>query len=189
MVLSTSFVVAAAALPAVAGAGGPSAVATVWDSWTGYGLVTLGVALIVAEAVLPTLGVLGLGGLVLLATGLLLVFDGPAMTLGLTGPALAGLAAVLAAYAVVAAVVAWRAHRHRVATGDRALVGSDGTVITWTGGSGEIRIHGEVWQARADASLALGSLAPGRTVRIVARHGLTLRVAPAPDPLAQGDSP
>ncbi|MDC7786355.1 NfeD family protein [Rhodoplanes sp. TEM] len=189
MVLSAAFVGAAAALPAVAGPGESSAVAGVLGSWSGYGLAMLGGALIAAELVLPTLGVLGFGGFVLLAAGLLLVFDGPAVTAGLTGPVLAGLAAVLAVYALLAAVVARRAYRHRVVTGDRALVGSEGTVITWTDRAGEVRIHGEVWQARAHGSLAPGSLAPGRTVRIVARHGLTLRVAPAPDPLAQGDPP
>jgi membrane protein implicated in regulation of membrane protease activity len=47
------------------------------------------------------------------------------------------------------------------------------TVIDWSGDSGSIRIHGEVWAAQAATPLH-----PGDRVRVANRDGLTLIVEP-----------
>jgi len=58
-------------------------------------------------------------------------------------------------------------------TGDTALRGITGTVLWWEGGRGEVHVHGENWQARADRPLA-----PGQRVRVVGRDRLILTVEP-----------
>ena len=199
VILSAPFVVLVAAPAATAPAPSidPTTAAWLFGWWTGLGLVFLGAALIAAEAALPTFGLLGFGGLVVLATGLLILTDGRALSAGLSETTAIGVAIVLLAYLVVSGIVVRRAWRHRVATGDPALIGSEGRVVTWSGRAGTIRIAGEIWQARSDAPLppgadrpgedAPGSDPPGRAVRVVGRHGLVLRVEPAPAPAPAHD--
>jgi membrane-bound serine protease (ClpP class) len=59
--------------------------------------------------------------------------------------------------------------RYRVQTGAEGLVGQRAEVID----SDRVRVHGEIWSARADASLSAGD-----RVRVAAVDGLTLRVEP-----------
>jgi membrane-bound serine protease (ClpP class) len=55
--------------------------------------------------------------------------------------------------------------------GSEALIGAEGEIVSWQGGDGRVRVMGEIWLARANASLAVGS-----RVKIVGRDGLVLRV-------------
>lgn len=171
--------------------------------WTGLGLLLLGIVLIAAEAVLPTLGLLGVGGLVALAAGLLILADGTAVAADVADVSQTtaiGVAVVLLVYLVIAGAVVRRAWRHRVATGDPALIGSDGIVVAWRGRTGMIRVCGELWQARSDAPLpswtdaaaatdARAADGSGRSVRVVGRRGLVLRVEPAPAPAPATSAP
>ena len=64
----------------------------------------------------------------------------------------------------------------RLVTGEAALLGSLGEVLSWAGQEGEVWVHGERWQARAAAQLV-----PGQRIRVVARNRLVLVVEPKPD--------
>jgi membrane-bound serine protease (ClpP class) len=66
-----------------------------------------------------------------------------------------------------------RSHRRSVITGKEALLGAEAQAISWNGQEGRIRIEGEVWRARAKASLQ-----PGARVKVVGRDGLVLIVEP-----------
>lgn len=145
---------------------------------TGALLLTLGVALMVAEAFVPSFGILGIGGAAAFAFGSLMLFDGdvPGLRLSPVVVALATLSTALVAGVVLAAAV--RALRRPPASGDRALVHEIGRVVSWEGFAGDIEVHGERWRARADEPLAVGE-----PVRIVTRDGLTLHVRRAPESL------
>jgi hypothetical protein len=52
-----------------------------------------------------------------------------------------------------------------------ALIGAEGEIVSWQGGDGRVRVKGEIWLARSDASLTAGS-----RVKVVSRDGLVLRV-------------
>ena len=67
-----------------------------------------------------------------------------------------------------------RMRRVNVATGVENLIGSIGEVTAALAPVGQIRVLGELWQARARSDLA-----PGTSVRVVAVDGLTLDVEPA----------
>jgi membrane-bound serine protease (ClpP class) len=68
--------------------------------------------------------------------------------------------------------------RYRVQTGAEGMVGQRGEVIEgFEGGSGRVRVYGEIWAARAAEPLRVGE-----RVRIKAVEDLTLDVEPeSPD--------
>ena len=61
-------------------------------------------------------------------------------------------------------------HRRRV-VGAQTLIGKDATVTEPCRPSGQVRLDGEIWEARCDAGAD-----PGETVRVVGRDNLTLLV-------------
>jgi membrane-bound serine protease (ClpP class) len=66
-----------------------------------------------------------------------------------------------------------RMRREKVQTGVENLIGATGEVTTPLAPVGQIRVLGELWQARSTSEL------PGGTaVRVVALNGLTLDVEP-----------
>ncbi|HTH58609.1 MAG TPA: nodulation protein NfeD [Paraburkholderia sp.] len=176
-------------LPGVAGAicllVGLFAIQLLPVNYAGLGLVLLGLACLVAEAFLPTFGVLGFGGIVAFAIGALMLVDTDAPGYGVPIPLIAGLALGGAAFVATVSGVALRARRRPVVTGAEALVGSVGVVIGdgldpasaaaaehGASSAGWARVRGERWQVVCDAPLRAGS-----RVRVTGRDGLTLTVA------------
>jgi membrane-bound serine protease (ClpP class) len=142
-------------------------------SYAGAGLMLLGVALMTAEAFLPSFGVLGIGGIVAFALGSLFLFPAEVPGFRLSLPVIAVATAASAGFLVVALAAAWRAQRRGVVTGEAALLGSTGLVLAWSGGAGAIQVHGERWRATAAVPLR-----QGQRVRVLDRQGLTLTVEP-----------
>jgi len=66
-----------------------------------------------------------------------------------------------------------RARKRAVVTGVEELMDSNAEVIDWQGTRGHVRVHGEIWKARAKSELQ-----PGRLVSVEAIDGLTLSVVP-----------
>jgi membrane-bound serine protease (ClpP class) len=64
-----------------------------------------------------------------------------------------------------------RVRRGKVQTGAERLVGATGEATERLAPSGQIRVLGELWQARSSTELPAGS-----HVRVVAVHGLVLEV-------------
>jgi membrane protein implicated in regulation of membrane protease activity len=64
-------------------------------------------------------------------------------------------------------------HR-RKAVGAQTLIGKDAVVSTPCRPVGQVRLGGEIWEARCD-----GGASPGDRVRVIGRHGLTLVVEAA----------
>lgn len=143
-------------------------------NYAGVGLLLLGVAMMVGEAFAPS-GALAVGGVVAFAVGSLFLFSGDAPGFELSWTVVASATAVSLALFAIALAAVWRSHRRTVATGDAALVGSAGEVVRWGEQGGEIQVKGERWRATSATPLA-----PGQRVRILARHDLTLVIAPEP---------
>jgi membrane-bound serine protease (ClpP class) len=148
-------------------------------SYAGIGLLLLGVAMMVAEAFVPS-GALGVGGVAAFVIGSLFLYRGDVPGFQLSWTVVAAATALSAGFLLIALAAIWRAHRRRAVTGDTALLGSTGTVTLWTGESGEVQVMGERWRAVSGASLA-----PGQPVRVVERRNLTLVVEPAAPPPPQ----
>ncbi|NGY03689.1 NfeD family protein [Solimonas terrae] len=142
--------------------------------YRGLALMVLGLMLLFAEATVPSFGVLGVGGLVAFVTGSITLMGAGAghgfdLALGL------GLAIAVAMIMALTLYFVWRVRRAASGKGSAEFIGSTVQVQSVDGSchEGWARFHGERWRIAATRALA-----PGDTVRIVDRDGLTLVVEP-----------
>jgi len=144
-------------------------------NYAGLALLALGVALMVAEAFLPSFGVVGLGGIAAFAIGALFLFDPDQSDIPIQAswPVVAGLTALSAVFFLGVLGLAVRARRRPVVTGSEEMIGSVGEVVQWTGSKGRVRVGGEIWAAESPLILA-----EGQKVRVASRSGLVLAVEP-----------
>jgi membrane-bound serine protease (ClpP class) len=94
-----------------------------------------------------------------------------------------GAAACLSLFVLEVGYWQRRMRHEKVQTGVENLVGATGVVSERLAPSGQIRVLGELWEARSGSELP-----PGTRVRVVAVHGLILEVE-AVDEAATGASP
>lgn len=142
-------------------------------NYAGLALIVLGFALLVAELIAPSFGVLGIGGIVAFVAGGLLLFDSDVPGFGAPVALIVMLALGSAALVLVGGSMALRARQRPVVSGREALLGSVGEVLAVEDGLAWARVHGERWRVRSEAVLV-----PGQRVRVVAVRGLTLDVQP-----------
>jgi len=76
----------------------------------------------------------------------------------------------------------WLSKRRRPSVGVEALVGARATVVTQCRPLGQVRVQGELWQARCDEGAD-----PGDEVKVDAVEGLALVVAPLSAARLSGD--
>ncbi len=143
---------------------------------TAFSLIAVGLLLMLAEALTPGFGVLGLLGTISFVCGGLILagsdLDGAQSAL----PFVVGLGVVSIGLLVLTIVVAKRIRRHPVVTGQEDLPGQEGRVISVDGKTAYAQVLGEKWQVSSNAPLS-----PGQAVRVQAVKGLTLRVVPVQD--------
>jgi membrane-bound serine protease (ClpP class) len=155
-------------------------------NFSGLALLFLGIALMTAEAFTVTFGILGIGGAIAFICGALLLLKSEPGGLMIDPWLIFALAASSFAVLSVSLGMVVKSLRARKTTGQEELADAAGTVVRWQGGRGEVRITGEVWQARAEGPFIF---TPGDAVRVAAIDGLVLVVvpaaAPAPTPLVQ----
>ena len=140
-------------------------------NYAGAALLLLGIALMVAEVHIGAFGALGIGGIAAFVIGALMMF--PARTPGFTlsGAVVTGAAIVSGVLLLLVLGALLHSRKRPVVTGSEALIGAEGETVSWQGSEGRVRVNGEIWLARSDASLAAGN-----RVKIVGRDGLVLRV-------------
>ncbi len=147
----------------------------------------IGVALLVAELLLPTGGVLAVLGAVGLAVGGVLALESGDEGTDVIGPALIALGAVslVTFFAVGRKVLA--AHRDEpVRTGSEELVGALAEARSVLDPEGQVWIEGALWRARLGDAGA-GPVRLGDRVRVDAVEGLTLVVRPEPAAAGQAE--
>lgn len=153
-------------------------------SFAGVALILLGIAFMIAEAFLPSFGVVGFGGIVAFVVGALILIDTDAPGFGIP-LALIGTLAVLSALLIGGVLgMALKARRRALVSGDAGLVGSLVTVTQVMAGNpfyGVVLAQGEQWQVQCSTPLQAG-----QNVRVTARHGVMLEVSAAA-PAAQGE--
>jgi len=143
-------------------------------NYAGLALIGLGLILIVAEAFVPSFGILGIGGGIAFVIGGTLLFDTDTPEFQVSLPFLVSTTVILGGLMILILTMAVRAHRRPVASGEEGVAGVDARVIDWSGSSGTVFYHSEYWHAEGPEDLA-----PDQHVTIAGREGLTLRVVPA----------
>jgi membrane-bound ClpP family serine protease len=146
----------------------------------GVSLLVIGAIVIVVEAHVPTLGMLGGPGVLALGAGAILAVSG--MGGGIALGILAALLLVLVGGGVLALSLrkGMAVRRRRVRAGPEGLVGHLGVVHSWTEPSGKVLVDGALWQARQTwCDEEPPDLHQGDPVVVEQLSGLTLRVRPA----------
>jgi membrane-bound serine protease (ClpP class) len=149
-------------------------------NYAGVALILLGLSFMIAEAFLPSFGVLGLGGVAAFAAGSIMLIDTDVPGYGIP-LALIGTLAVVSALVIFAIIsMALKARRQRQVNGDADLIGSLTRVTginTDNPNTGWVQLQGEQWQVHGSAPLAME-----QWVRVTARRGLKLDVTAADEP-------
>ena len=140
--------------------------------YAGVALLALGIALMIAESVTPSFGVLGIGGLIAFVIGSVMFVDTDVPGYAVAWELIGSIAAVFGGLMLLTMTMLMRARRRRPVTGIDHMIGSPAVVLDWAAGRGHVRTHGELWRARGPVDLGAG-----QAVRVVAVRGLTLEVA------------
>ena len=141
----------------------------------GVALVLVGVALLVAEAHVPS-GALGAAGGIALAVGSALAIAGAGAGAAIVVAAVLAALAVAGAWVAIAARKSLAARRLRAASGSEALSGRTGIVRSWTGKGGQVFVDGALWRARRSWEDDDEELGAGDSVVVERVSGLTLGV-------------
>ncbi|MDR5865542.1 NfeD family protein [Halomonas koreensis] len=140
-------------------------------NYAGLALILVGLGLIVGEALMPSFGILGIGGIVAFVIGSVMLMD--ADTLNISLPLIGGIALVAAGLMLWAMTRFLGLRRRPARTGQEELLGNEARALEDFQGEGHVRLHGERWNARSAAALRRG-----QAVRVVGIDGLTVEVEP-----------
>jgi membrane-bound serine protease (ClpP class) len=141
---------------------------------TGLLLIVFGLGLLGAELMVPSFGVLGIGGIVALVAGsLMLTREVPdvRVSYGVILPVTVAASLVMLGLGRLG----WQAQRLPSSGGLEGLVGARGEALTSLDPQrpGQMRVHGEIWRAVSDTPVRAG-----QRLRVIGADGLTLHVQP-----------
>ena len=150
-------------------------------NYVGLLLILFGLALLVAEMLTATYGLLATGGIVSMVLGALMLVDSPAPEMQLGLPFILPSMLALGLIVMLLTRLGVRAQRATPVTGPSGMIAQPGraTEPIPAGGAGRVQTHGELWSATADEAIDVGE-----SVRVVAVDGMRLVVRrdPAPPP-------
>jgi membrane-bound serine protease (ClpP class) len=142
-------------------------------NYAGLALIMLGIIFMVSEAFLPSFGALGFGGIVAFIIGAVILIDTELPGYGIPIGVIATIAVLSALLLAAIVSITLKTRRRAVVIGENELVGAVAQVLDDAFGEGWARIHGENWRVVSKLPLRRG-----QKVRVLARNGLVLEVAP-----------
>ena len=126
-------------------------------SYAALGLIALGIGLMIAEAMIPSFGILGMGGIIALAAGSVMLLDSDLPGYQIARPLIIGAVAVSAVLCIGIVGFAVRARGRPVVSGIDAMIGMSAEALEDFQHSGRVQVCGEIWQARSATPVARGS--------------------------------
>ena len=142
-------------------------------NYAGFALLALGIILIIGEAVAPSFGVLGIGGIISLVIGSIILIDTDVPGFAVSRPLIGALALAGSLGLMGIVGIALKARLRPVVSGREQLIGDSGTAMTDVYHEGEVFVHSERWNAVSDSPIR-----KGQTVVVTGIDGLTLKVRP-----------
>ncbi len=148
----------------------------------GLALLAVGAILVLVEAHVPTLGVLGVPGVIALGAGAIVAVA------GLGGGIAVGIVSALVIAGAGAGLLALTfrkgiaVRKRRIRTGPERLIGQLGTVRRWDEPRGKVLVDGALWHARRswpDGEHEQPDLHEGDPIVVERLDGLTLAIRPA----------
>ncbi|SDL18608.1 membrane-bound serine protease (ClpP class) [Modicisalibacter muralis] len=146
-------------------------------SYAGLALVLLGLGLIIGEALMPSFGILGFGGIVAFVFGSVILMDDNQLAVSL--PLIGGVALVASGFMLWVVMRFMKLRRRRARIGQEEMLGAVAIALHDFTDNGHVQLHGERWNARASTPVS-----QGQRLRVVSVDGLTVEVTPADSPPA-----
>ena len=142
-------------------------------NYTGFGLIMLGIALMVAEAFMPSFGALGIGGVIAFVVGSVILMDTGVPGYSISLPLITAVALVSSIIFTIILVMMLKARRRPVVSGREEMVGVVAIVQGDFETEGKVRAHSELWNARSQVPVN-----KDQKVQVTGMDGLTLLVSP-----------
>ncbi len=138
-------------------------------------LILFAILLFILEVKVTSYGILTIGGIVSMFLGAIMLFDeAPGFPVRVDWRVALTFALATAAFFVFALGLALKARLSRPTTGQEGLIGAHGVALTrLSNEEGEVKVQGEIWQARSDQEVAKGA-----SIEVVHVDGLVLTVRP-----------
>lgn len=152
-------------------------------SYVGLGLILVGIGLLVAEALAPSVGLLGAGGVVAFVIGSVMLMDRGIPGYRIALPLILSLSVAITAATLAIVGIALRARR-QPATGINVMVGVTAVAQEDFEHEGWVRLQGELWRARTETPVRSGEL-----LTVNATDGLIVAVEPRHENSGQADTP
>lgn len=141
-------------------------------NYVGLGLIILAVILFILEIKVQSFGMLAVGGIAAMIIGSLMLIKAPIAelrtSLGFVLPVVLAVSLIV----LFLLTLVFKAHRRRSMTGREGMIGETGTARTDLSPAGKVFVHGEIWEAEADAPVRAGEKV--KVVEVL--DGLRIRV-------------
>jgi membrane-bound serine protease (ClpP class) len=142
-------------------------------NYAGLLLMLFGLVLLVLEIKVTSYGLLTVGGVISLIFGSLMLIDSPAPEMQLSVSLVVSIVLGFTTIAAFLIRLALAAQRAPAVTGSEGMSSESGEALTplVPGGTGSVRVHGEIWRA-----ISSEPISTGERVRVTHVDGLTLTV-------------
>ena len=152
-------------------------------NYAGLALILLGLVLMISEALVPSFGALGVGGVVAFVLGSIILFDVEIPGFELYLSVILGFAAASVCILIFVVAMVVKAWRRPVVSGREGLIGGRGVALEDFENSGRIRVAGESWKART-----LQPVRKNQAVQVTRVEGLVLHIEPIANTQPEKDS-
>lgn len=143
-------------------------------NFAGLALIILGLGFMIAEAFVPSFGALGIGGVIAFVIGSIILMDTDVPGFGVSLYLIGAIAAMSSLAFTVVLVLALKARRRPIVTGQEQLLGATAEAEEDFEKEGYVHLHGENWRAISDAPVK-----KGQKLIVSKMDGLTLYVVSA----------
>lgn len=140
-------------------------------NYAGAGIILLGLGLMVAEAMMPSFGIFGIGGIIAFVIGSIILMDTVEPAFQIATPLIVAVAISSAGFIFLTIGMLLKNRRRKPVSGVETLVGQTALVEAMHGHQPMVRLQGELWRVESDTPLQ-----PGDQVSILSMDGLTLTV-------------
>jgi membrane-bound serine protease (ClpP class) len=143
-------------------------------NYAGFGLIILGITFMIAEAIAPSFGALGFGGVAAFVAGSVMLMDKDQLVISL--PLIGVIALIGAGFFLWMIIQLLKVQKAKPLTGAEEMIGSLGQALGDFDHEGRVRVHGEIWSARTHVPLR-----KDQSIRVLSMEGLTLTIEPVTD--------
>ncbi len=128
-------------------------------NFAGAALLLLGAGMLVAEAMLPSFGIIGIGGVVAFVIGSIFLLDTDFQPFRIALPLIGAVAMVSGLFLTVVLGLVWRGRQRPVVSGKEAMIGAEVSALEEFEGEGRVMMDGESWIAHSTDRLRRSQLA------------------------------